>query len=193
MPWSGKDVPAPGEVTALLTEPREGHLDAAGWLMPLIYSELRSIAASHLRREWAGTPPRVDLDLLNGGCRTTFGGSINGERRPPEGLWAAAVVFHRFRIWCIYHVGAEDSQNRLGRVRAPRSGSMPFQDSSKKEYDLCATIHYKDCLIASQLKARNSSLTDSRPDRSAWPRLSTLPAGPARHPNRPPAGLGGRR
>ena len=54
MPWSGKDMPAPGEVTALLTELREGNLDAAGRLLPLIYSELRSIAASHLRRERAG-------------------------------------------------------------------------------------------------------------------------------------------
>jgi len=54
MPWSGKDMPAPGEITALLTELREGDLEAASRLMPLIYSELRSIAASHLRRERAG-------------------------------------------------------------------------------------------------------------------------------------------
>jgi RNA polymerase sigma factor (TIGR02999 family) len=45
---------APGEVTALLTEFREGNLEAANRLMPLIYSELRSIAASHLRRERVG-------------------------------------------------------------------------------------------------------------------------------------------
>ena len=54
MPWSEKDMPAPGEITALLTEFREGNLEAANRLMPLIYTELRRIASSHLRRERTG-------------------------------------------------------------------------------------------------------------------------------------------
>jgi len=51
---SGEDMPAPGDVTVLLTEFREGNQAAANRLMPLIYAELRRMAAVHLQRERAG-------------------------------------------------------------------------------------------------------------------------------------------
>lgn len=42
---------APGEVTNLLWELKEGNKEAERILIPLVYSELRRIAAAHLRRE----------------------------------------------------------------------------------------------------------------------------------------------
>jgi RNA polymerase sigma factor (TIGR02999 family) len=42
---------APGEVTQLLLDLRRGNKDAEGRLIPLVYKELRRIAAHHLRRE----------------------------------------------------------------------------------------------------------------------------------------------
>jgi RNA polymerase sigma factor (TIGR02999 family) len=42
---------APGEVTRLLHELSQGNKDAEGLLIPLVYSELRRIAAAYLRRE----------------------------------------------------------------------------------------------------------------------------------------------
>ena len=43
-----------GQVTLLLTELREGNQEAANRLMPLIYSELRSMAGSYMQRERPG-------------------------------------------------------------------------------------------------------------------------------------------
>jgi RNA polymerase sigma factor (TIGR02999 family) len=42
---------APGEVTHLLLELKRGNKEAEGLLIPLVYKELRRIAAIHLRRE----------------------------------------------------------------------------------------------------------------------------------------------
>ena len=42
---------APGEVTNLLLELKRGNKEAEGRLIPLVYKELRRIAAIHLRRE----------------------------------------------------------------------------------------------------------------------------------------------
>jgi RNA polymerase sigma factor (TIGR02999 family) len=42
---------APGEVTHLLLELKQGNKEAEGRLIPLVYNELRRIAAIHLRRE----------------------------------------------------------------------------------------------------------------------------------------------
>jgi RNA polymerase sigma factor (TIGR02999 family) len=42
---------APGEVTQLLVEWRRGNKDAESHLIPLVYSELRRIAATYLRQE----------------------------------------------------------------------------------------------------------------------------------------------
>jgi RNA polymerase sigma factor (TIGR02999 family) len=47
-------MPAPGDVTLLLTQLREGNQEAANRLMPLIYSELRRMAGSYMQRERAG-------------------------------------------------------------------------------------------------------------------------------------------
>jgi RNA polymerase sigma-70 factor, ECF subfamily len=47
-------VSAPGEVTQLLHELKEGNKDAEGRLVPLVYVELRRIAAAYLRREAPG-------------------------------------------------------------------------------------------------------------------------------------------
>jgi RNA polymerase sigma factor (TIGR02999 family) len=41
----------PGEVTALLYELKRGNRDAEGQLIPLVYGELRRIAAAYMRRE----------------------------------------------------------------------------------------------------------------------------------------------
>ena len=43
--------PDRGEVTRLLIAMREGQADAEGRLLPLVYDELRRLAASYLRRE----------------------------------------------------------------------------------------------------------------------------------------------
>lgn len=45
---------APGEVTQLLYELKQGNKDAEGRLVPLVYVELRRIAAAYLRREAPG-------------------------------------------------------------------------------------------------------------------------------------------
>jgi RNA polymerase sigma factor (TIGR02999 family) len=45
---------ATGEVTQILVELRRGNREAEGRLIPLVYTELRRIAANHLRREAAG-------------------------------------------------------------------------------------------------------------------------------------------
>src|ERR1700751_2453183 len=50
-PGNSKVVPEPGEVTNLLHELKRGNRDAEGQLIPLVYMELRRIAASYLRRE----------------------------------------------------------------------------------------------------------------------------------------------
>jgi RNA polymerase sigma factor (TIGR02999 family) len=42
---------APGEVTDILLELKRGNKEAEGRLIPLVYKELRRIAASHMRRE----------------------------------------------------------------------------------------------------------------------------------------------
>ena len=44
---------APGEVTQLLLELRQGNREVEDRLIPLVYKELRRIAAGHLRRESA--------------------------------------------------------------------------------------------------------------------------------------------
>ena len=44
----------PGEVTLLLNELKGGNKDALGKLIPLVYQELRSLAAHYLRGERAG-------------------------------------------------------------------------------------------------------------------------------------------
>ncbi len=41
----------PGEITRLLGELKSGRREAADVLMPLVYRELRQLAASHMRRE----------------------------------------------------------------------------------------------------------------------------------------------
>ena len=41
----------PGEVTFLLAELRQGNKEVENYLIPLVYDELRRIAARHLRRE----------------------------------------------------------------------------------------------------------------------------------------------
>jgi len=46
--------PAPGEVTRLLTEWKQGDRDALGKLVPLLYRELRRLAGHYLRQERAG-------------------------------------------------------------------------------------------------------------------------------------------
>src|SRR5258708_34906086 len=46
--------PSPGEVTQLLQAVQSGDRSAADRLMPLVYSELRRIAASYMRRERPG-------------------------------------------------------------------------------------------------------------------------------------------
>jgi RNA polymerase sigma factor (TIGR02999 family) len=43
--------PAPGEVTRLLASLKQGDQDAANRLLPLVYDELRQLAASYMRRE----------------------------------------------------------------------------------------------------------------------------------------------
>ena len=43
----------PGEVTRLLCELKQGNKEAQDRLIPLVYGELRRIAAQHLRREGA--------------------------------------------------------------------------------------------------------------------------------------------
>lgn len=43
--------PAPGEVTQILRELRQGNRGAQDRLIPLVYRELRRIAGAHLRRE----------------------------------------------------------------------------------------------------------------------------------------------
>jgi RNA polymerase sigma factor (TIGR02999 family) len=48
---------ATGEVTQMLVELRRGNKEAEGKLIPLVYNELRRIAATHLRRE----PPQHSL------------------------------------------------------------------------------------------------------------------------------------
>jgi RNA polymerase sigma factor (TIGR02999 family) len=47
-------VAAPGEVTKLLRELKSGNNGAEGRLIPLVYAELRRIAAAHLHRESPG-------------------------------------------------------------------------------------------------------------------------------------------
>ena len=44
----------PGEVTLLLAQLREGNKEAVNQLVPLVYGELRNMAAAYMRREKAG-------------------------------------------------------------------------------------------------------------------------------------------
>ncbi len=44
-------LPAPGEITVLLSDLQNGKIDAGEKLMPLVYQHLRRIAAHHFRRE----------------------------------------------------------------------------------------------------------------------------------------------
>ncbi len=51
----GREVLSPsGEIDALLARARGGDDEAVGGLMPLVYDELRRIAARYMRREWRG-------------------------------------------------------------------------------------------------------------------------------------------
>ncbi|MGI8988109.1 MAG: sigma-70 family RNA polymerase sigma factor [Bryobacteraceae bacterium] len=45
------DSESPGEITRLLGELKSGRREAADVLMPMVYRELRRLAASHMRRE----------------------------------------------------------------------------------------------------------------------------------------------
>jgi RNA polymerase sigma factor (TIGR02999 family) len=47
-------VPEPGDITRLLREWKDGQPEAFEKLLPLVYSDLRRIASSYLRRERAG-------------------------------------------------------------------------------------------------------------------------------------------
>ena len=53
-----------GEVTLLLAQLREGNPDAVNQLVPLVYDELRRMAAAYMRRERAGHTLQA-TDLVN--------------------------------------------------------------------------------------------------------------------------------
>jgi hypothetical protein len=57
----------PGEVTRLLQELTAGRTGAIDDLLPLVYAEMRRIAARHMRREGERTHAKAWLGLELGG------------------------------------------------------------------------------------------------------------------------------
>jgi len=53
-PTGARAVPPPDDIERLLARAREGDAEALGALMPLVYDELRRIAARHMRRARPG-------------------------------------------------------------------------------------------------------------------------------------------
>jgi DNA-directed RNA polymerase specialized sigma24 family protein len=87
---------APGEISVLLAERRSGREDALTRVLPLVYNELRRLAAWHLRRDRPGhTLPswlrRILVDHARrryaskrGGSMVTFHEGSNGVKPGPE-------------------------------------------------------------------------------------------------------------
>jgi RNA polymerase sigma-70 factor (ECF subfamily) len=87
MGQSGTKEEGPGDITRLLVEVNGGNLEARARLMPLVYNELRRLAAHYLRAERPGNTLQatalvhevylrlVDWRNINLGCRGQFFGA----------------------------------------------------------------------------------------------------------------------
>ena len=74
-------MPAPGDVTLLLNELREGNQEAANRLIPLIYSELRRMAGSYMLRERAGHTLQATALVNEVYLRLTAGETVPWQNR----------------------------------------------------------------------------------------------------------------
>jgi RNA polymerase sigma-70 factor (ECF subfamily) len=100
-------------VTALLTEMDHGNPDAISELMPLIYAELRQIAASHVNRERRGHTMQAS-DLLQEACLRLV--------KPDSGPWKSrhhffAIASRSMRQVLVDYARAHGAKKRRG-VRA---------------------------------------------------------------------------
>ena len=71
----------PGEVTKLLSEMRNRNEEAAGRLMPLVYQELRRMAAAAMRRERHGHTLQPTALVHEAYLRLVAGANLSPENR----------------------------------------------------------------------------------------------------------------
>lgn len=98
----------PGEVTQLLFELKQGNRQAEDLLIPLVYKELRRIAAQHLRRENPGHTLQPTALVHEAYLRLTHLQEIDWQSR--SHFFAVAATLMR-RI-LVDHARAEQAQKR---------------------------------------------------------------------------------
>ena len=115
-------MPSSAEISRLITQVRAGDANAVAQLMPLVYDELRRLAAVYLRRE------------RGGGLRGAFGGPARagrrdepaGRRRSRSGA-AGGVAF----LWEFEHRGDGGSLGRVAGQCETRMDARPCMAAAR--------------------------------------------------------------
>jgi RNA polymerase sigma-70 factor (ECF subfamily) len=123
----------PGEVTRLLFELRQGDRDAEARLIPLVYRELRSLAARYLRAERVGHTLQPTALVHEAYLRLTAMKSVNWQDRCHFFAVAAQVM----RRILVDHARARQAVKR-GRSYAPIQLDDSLLAADQKSNELIA-------------------------------------------------------
>lgn len=105
--------PSPGAITELLERSRGGDEPAAGLLVPLVYGELRRIAASCLRRERAGHTLQATALVHEAYLRLLKDHSLSFQNR----AHFLGIAARAMREILVEHARARDATKRGGERR----------------------------------------------------------------------------
>ncbi len=121
---------SPGEVTALLAQLRDGQQDVATKLVPLVYAELRRLAAHYMRGENPGHTLQATALVHEAYLRLT--GGANSWQNRAHFFGVAAHVMRRILV---DHARTRNAAKRGGMRR-----KVPLEDvalfSEEQSYDL---------------------------------------------------------
>jgi RNA polymerase sigma factor (TIGR02999 family) len=101
---------APGEVTRLLTEAREGDELALGKILPLIYDELRRLARRQVRREADGHTLHATELVHEAYLKLSGGGGPDAKNRPH----LMAMASRAMRQLLVDHARSRKAKKRGG-------------------------------------------------------------------------------
>ncbi|MEZ5356693.1 MAG: sigma-70 family RNA polymerase sigma factor [Bryobacteraceae bacterium] len=111
--------PSPGEITQLLNDWKLGHADAFEQLMPVVYSQLRSIAAAHLRRDH-GAPTLQATALVHELYLRLL--------RQRKAEWSDRAHFFTFAAKLMRMILIDHARTRLADKRGGHLGRVPLSD-----------------------------------------------------------------
>lgn len=124
-------VPEPGEITRLLNEWKEGRPEALDHLLPLVYADLRRIAAGFLRRENSGHTLQATGLVHELYLRLWHQREPNWENRAHFYTFTAKVM----RMILADHARRNLREKRGGQLeRVPLSDQMAWIDVNGSEF-----------------------------------------------------------